>query len=338
MTPRATGLARFSGRSFGLAVRVERASGSVRRGGGAELGQGGGEPLQLHRDRAGATAARRGAPADRHPRADRTAASGPRSGWAATSAARSPSPSSDRRTTVPTTAWASRNGIPRSTSHSARSVAASSGASAAACIRSVHERRRGDHPRHGAEGQADLVDGVEQRLLVLLQVAVVGERQALQHGQQPGQVADQRGRPCPGPARRCRGSSSAASSTSRWRSASSRRAKPNSSLVHSTNSSPMRDRWMADAGSGRTAPRPRSRGRRRRRGELSKTPAKPRSAAGDARDRAAATSRPARRRRAARRRGGDGRRGAGRRRGPSAQPWASRWWASSTGWARCRCV
>ena len=94
--------------------------------------------------------------------------------------AASPSPSSDRRTSAPTTAWASRNGMPRSTSHSARSVAAS--------VRRVgrrlhpfgHERGRGDHARQRAEGQADLVDGVEQRLLVLLQVAVVGERQALQ--------------------------------------------------------------------------------------------------------------------------------------------------------------
>ena len=46
-----------------------------------------------------------------------------------------PSPASERRTSVPTTAWASRKGTPRSTSHSARSVAASAGASAAACMR-----------------------------------------------------------------------------------------------------------------------------------------------------------------------------------------------------------
>ena len=58
---------------------------------------------------------------------------------------------------------------------------------------------------------ADLVDRVEQRLLVLLEVAVVGQRQALERGQQPGQVADQPARPCPGPARRRRGSSSAGS-------------------------------------------------------------------------------------------------------------------------------
>ena len=35
------------------------------------------------------------------------------------------------------------------------------------------------------------VDGVEDRLLVLLEVAVVGQRQRLERGQQPGQVADQ---------------------------------------------------------------------------------------------------------------------------------------------------
>ena len=48
--------------------------------------------------------------------------------------------------------------------------------------------------------------------------------------------------PCPEPARRCRGSSSEGASTTRSRSASSRRAKPNSSLVHSTHSSPSRAR------------------------------------------------------------------------------------------------
>ena len=34
------------------------------------------------------------------------------------------------------------------------------------------------------EGEAHLVDRVEQRLLVLLQVAVVRERQALQRGEE----------------------------------------------------------------------------------------------------------------------------------------------------------
>ena len=47
-----------------------------------------------------------------------------------------------------------------------------------------HERRRGDHPGQRGDRERDLLDRVEQRLLVLLQVAVVGERQALQRREQ----------------------------------------------------------------------------------------------------------------------------------------------------------
>ncbi len=49
--------------------------------------------------------------------------------------------------------------------------------------RDLSGERRQQHP----EG----VDGVEDRLLVLLQVAVVGERQPLERGQQAGQLTDQ---------------------------------------------------------------------------------------------------------------------------------------------------
>ena len=45
-------------------------------------------------------------------------------------------------------------------------------------------------PVERRQGQRHLVDRVEQRLLVLLEVPVVAERQALERGQQPGQVAD----------------------------------------------------------------------------------------------------------------------------------------------------
>ena len=58
---------------------------------------------------------------------------------------------------------------------------------------------------------------VEQRLLVLLEVPVVGQGQALQGDQQAGQVPDEPARPCPGPARPRRGSSSGAASSCRWR-------------------------------------------------------------------------------------------------------------------------
>ena len=53
------------------------------------------------------------------------------------------------------------------------------------------EVRRSQHPRHRRQRRADLVDGVEQRLLVLLQVAVVRQGQALERGQHPRHVADQ---------------------------------------------------------------------------------------------------------------------------------------------------
>ena len=51
---------------------------------------------------------------------------------------------------------------------------------------------------HGDERQADLVGGVEERLFVLLQVVVVGEREPLQSGQETRQVAHQPPRLAPG--------------------------------------------------------------------------------------------------------------------------------------------
>ena len=61
--------------------------------------------------------------------------------------------------------------------------------------RRLHPRRHhlggGQQPRDRAEREAALVERVEQRLLVLLQVAVVRERQALERGEEPGEVADE---------------------------------------------------------------------------------------------------------------------------------------------------
>ena len=53
------------------------------------------------------------------------------------------------------------------------------------------EGQRRDHAGEGGQQHLEGVDGVEDRLLVLLQVAVVGQRQRLEGGQQPGEVADQ---------------------------------------------------------------------------------------------------------------------------------------------------
>ncbi|CVN93909.1 Uncharacterised protein [Streptococcus pneumoniae] len=53
------------------------------------------------------------------------------------------------------------------------------------------ELEGGDHPGDGGQQQLEGVRGVEDGLLVLLQVAVVGQRHALERGQQPREVADE---------------------------------------------------------------------------------------------------------------------------------------------------
>ena len=127
------------------------------------------------------------------PGSSRAAASGPELGWAATSSASGAPPAGASRTSPATTWWASRNGMPAATSHSARSTAA---AAARARRRPLPSGRRrtwrwpaGRPARRGP--RFDLLDRVEQRLLVLLEVPVVGQGQALERDQQPGQVADQ---------------------------------------------------------------------------------------------------------------------------------------------------
>ena len=81
------------------------------------------------------------------PGSSSTSASGPRSGSVITSSS-SPTPrSTDSRTMFPTRACASRNGTPRSTSHSARSTAADAGASAAACMRAGTSSAVSSSPR-----------------------------------------------------------------------------------------------------------------------------------------------------------------------------------------------
>ena len=100
-----------------------------------------------------------------------------------------PSRRSGRRSR-PTASCASRNGTPSRTSASARSVASSIGSRRGlAHARRVHAQR-GDRARHHLERVAQRARGVEDRLLVLLEVAVVGERQALHDGEQRDQVAD----------------------------------------------------------------------------------------------------------------------------------------------------
>ncbi len=86
--------------------------------------------------------------------------------------------------------------MPFSTSHSARSVAATAGPSAAAAHLVEVERHRLEQSSERREHQADLVEGVEEGLLVLLQIAVVRERKALERGEDAGQMPDQPPRLC----------------------------------------------------------------------------------------------------------------------------------------------
>ena len=53
------------------------------------------------------------------------------------------------------------------------------------------ERGGGDHAVEGEQRESDRVDGVEQRLLVLLHVLVVGERQSLERREETREVADE---------------------------------------------------------------------------------------------------------------------------------------------------
>ena len=67
-----------------------------------------------------------------------------------------------------------------------------------------------DHAGERRQQHLEGVDRVEHRLLVLLEVAVVGERQSLERRQQAGEVTDETTRLAARAARRRRGSSSAA--------------------------------------------------------------------------------------------------------------------------------
>ena len=167
---------------------------------------------------------------------------------------------------------------PSATRYSARSTAADAGASAASCIRCGVEDRRRQQPAQSARARADLVDGVEERLLVLLEIPVVGEREPLQRREQRRSGGRSGARPCPGRARRRRGSSSAAASTS---PSTRRRGAAGTRTPRSTTAPPPRrcGRGARRAGRGRRGARRRSRGRSTASREFSKRSLNPRSAA-----------------------------------------------------------
>jgi len=53
------------------------------------------------------------------------------------------------------------------------------------------EGQRPDHPGHRRQHEEQLIDRVEGRLFVFLQISVIAEGQGLERGQEPCQVADQ---------------------------------------------------------------------------------------------------------------------------------------------------
>ena len=114
------------------------------------------------------------------------------------------------RTSPATTPCASRNGRPRRTSRSATSVAARNSSAAAAASRSRLNVIEPSIPCGGGEAQLERVGRVEQMLLVLLHVLVVGQRQAVHHAVQRRRGARPPAAPWRAAARRRRGSSSAA--------------------------------------------------------------------------------------------------------------------------------
>ena len=106
----------------------------------------------------------------------------------------------------------------------------------------VHAQGR-DHAGEGRQEHLERFDRVEDGLLVLLQVAVVGQREPLERGQQPGEVADQ-------PPALPRASSAMSGFffcgmiEDPVEYASSRVTKPNSFVFHMMISSARRDRSM----------------------------------------------------------------------------------------------
>ena len=203
---------------------------------------------------------------------------------------------------------------------------------------SVSKTQRGDLPGERRQQHLEGVHGVEDRLLVLLEVAVVGQRQRLQGGQQPGEVADQ-------PAGLAAGELGDVGVLLLRHDARPGRVavvepheaelpgRPEDDLL----GLPRRRRRRSSRA--RRPARRRSRARRCRRWSWRVEPVEAQVVRRPPPGRGRGWSRPARpSRTASRRPPGRPSRGSGPRRGASGQAWASRWWLSSTGWACWRCV
>ena len=178
-------------------------------------------------------------------------------------------------------------------------------------------------------GQGQGVERVEERFLVLLKIPVVGQREALQGGQEPGQVADEPAGLAPDELgdvgvlllRQHRAAGGVGVGQAQE---AELLGGPQHDLL------PQPGEVDLAQGARRTAARRRSRGRTRRRGS-SRTGGRTRGRRPRRPGRGAASNRPGRRRRAARRRPGRGRRARRSTSRDRAQKWASRWWASMHG-------
>ena len=157
-------------------------------------------------------------------------------------ASRSPRPRR-RRPAPPTTWWAARNGTPRRTSASATRrrgrVALLGGVAHPVAV----DGERLDDPGHDRERGVERGDRGEQRRLVLLEVALVRERQPLEQREHRGERADHAAPSGRGRARPGRGSSCWASSRSPVENASATRTNPNRGFDHQVISSASRERW-----------------------------------------------------------------------------------------------
>ena len=165
-------------------------------------------------------------------------------------------PRSPRRATARRTARRPRSGTrpararrgtacPSRTSASATSVATVRPSPAAAAIRVAVEADPTEGQRQHVERAGEAVDLREHELLVLLQVGVVGQRQALQHGRAAPSAARSRPPTLPRTCSAICGFFFCGIMLDPCATASSSSANPNSCDVHSTSSSAIRDRCTA---------------------------------------------------------------------------------------------
>ncbi len=111
--------------------------------------------------------------------------------------------------------------------------------------RSGSMRHAGDHSGHRRQAKGQAVGGIEHRLLVLLQVLAVGERQALEDDQQRVEVCRSPGRSWPRTSSAASGLRFCGMIELPLENSSAIRTKANCGVDQRTSSSARRDRWTA---------------------------------------------------------------------------------------------